>query len=114
MINWIRKKIQKFLRIDQLDNRYYTLKTLISKNTGSIIALQKLNELGVDVHFRTPSKIYILSKLKGGQIREIPIHKEMTIKELEDFVKELKYRFQIDQEAIVDLPYGYPREMFRW
>ena len=102
MKNWFRKKLGSFLRLDRIEEKYKSLNNVILKNTRSINALQNLNSLAVDVHFREPSKIYVLSKHNGGQIREIPVNREMTIKELTN------YKYKADPDS--GLPTGVPED----
>lgn len=95
MKNWIKRKLRKFLGVDEIDDGVGKLEELYSD----------LVSIGVDVHFQgQPHMILIYSRLNGGQIREIPARfKDMA--ELNDFVKWLKNKYKTDCETL-DMPFG--------
>jgi hypothetical protein len=81
-MEWLKNKLRDWLGIYNNDCKIRRLNNLY----------KDLVSIGVDVHFKSPHMILIYSRLKGGQIFEIDAHFDNN-KDLMDFVKELKYRF---------------------
>ncbi len=72
--------------------------------------LEKQSTLGVDVHMKTESEIFVLSTLRGGFVRRIPAHFK-HYRELIAFVRHMEERF--NTKTIWDVPHDYPRpELF--
>ncbi len=97
--NWIRK----WLGVDK-DHEY-----LNNRISGVSNTLTKLSEMGVDVNFNSPTKIIIISKIKGGQIRFISAG-VYDIKELNRLVERLKVEYGIEHIQY-DAPENIRREM---
>lgn len=68
-----------------------------------------LVNIGIDVHFKEPHMILIYSKLKGGQLKHIPVKLDSLV-ELNELVKHLKERYST-KKATWDIPYGYNRSL---
>ena len=58
----IKEKLKKWLGINKLESKVKAFEELIDE----------LGELAVDVNFHEQSRIIVITKLKGGQIRIIP------------------------------------------
>jgi hypothetical protein len=99
---WLRGKLREWIGVDKQEIRINNLDSLY----------KDLASIGVDVHFREPHMILIYSRLNGGQIREV--RADFTnMKELEDFVRELKSRYNTSH-VVSDLPHGMGRDFFRF
>ena len=95
MKNWLRKKLYNLLNMEDIHNHIY-------RHENEIKKLEKLTNdlvsIGVDVNFKEPHMILIYSRLNGGQIREIPAQFD-NLRDLEEFVKELKERYRTKVET---------------
>jgi len=99
-MNWLRTKLRMWLGIYNNDCKINRLNNLY----------KDLIFIGVDVHFKSPHMILIYSPLKGGQIREIKADFK-NMKDLNDFVLELRNRFNTDNITF-DLPIHLQRSRF--
>lgn len=106
---WIKVKVQQWLGIIEMDLRIRDARNDISRidrRTTDLVSI------GVDVHFKEPHMILIYSRLNGGQLREIRADfKDM--RELQQFVEELKNRFNT-RFVTVDRPQGIGKRLFGW
>jgi hypothetical protein len=107
MKNWLRKVIRKWLGVEKIQTELRINERQICSVQRGIIRLNDLTKnlvtMGVDVHFTTPSMILVYSRIKGGQIREIRADFE-TMRDLADFVEEMKQRFNTDK-VVIDTPF---------
>lgn len=89
MMEWIKRRLRKFLGVDQVESRIDEMEVLY----------ENLVSIGVDVRFNgEQSMILIYSRLKGGQIREIPVRFNNLI-ELNDLVCRLKREYKTSSET---------------
>ncbi|RLB94058.1 MAG: hypothetical protein DRH26_02210 [Deltaproteobacteria bacterium] len=91
-MNWLRNKVNKFLRIDELSCQLRKLES----------EFEELSQIGVDVHFKEQSQVFIISKINGGQIRHVAAHFD-SLKDLNTFSDSLKERFRTRQ-VVWDAP----------
>lgn len=67
--------------------------------------IAELTKMGVDIHFKEPHLIFIVSTVGGGSIRHIPT-KIDTMQDLRNMVHDLKERYgMFDKNVILD---GHP------
>lgn len=96
-MNWIKRKLRQWLGVE--------------KNAQDIKCLNglygNLVNIGVDVHFKEPHMILIYSRLNGGQLRHVEADFK-NLRDLDDFVRELKARYRTDRET-----WDTPRGMMR-
>lgn len=96
--HWIRNKLISLLKIDEIKEEVKELNRLYTN----------LVSIGVDIHFREPTTIIIISKLKGGQVRHIPT--EITsIRELNNLTAALRHQYRTNR-VIWDKP---PRRLLK-
>ena len=93
-MKWLRNKLRKWLGIEENCR-------LIQENSETI---KNLVSIGVDVHFKEPHMILIYSKLRGGQIRHIPVRLD-NIRDLQNLVQELKNRYKTNVETWDNIQY---------
>jgi len=99
IMNWIKIWLQKWLGI-----------LVVADKLDRLVKLHHdLVNIGVDVHFKQPHMILIYSKLNGGQIRHIEAD-FTNIRELEDFIRELKMRF-MTEKITIDAPNEFKRKI---
>jgi hypothetical protein len=91
----IRNMLRKWLGIEENSTAIQ-----INKNT-----IKDLVSIGVDVHFKEPHMVLIYSKLKGGQIKHIPVGFE-NIQDLENLIDMLRCKYKTDS-VVLDVPHGY-------
>lgn len=95
-VKWLKRKLREWLGVDQ---DVLTLKTHID----NLYELNKdLVSIDVDVHFKNPHMILIYTRLNGGQLRHVEADFK-DIKELTNFVRDLKRRFHTTR-GIYDSP----------
>ena len=100
-MNWLRKKLKKWLGIKTNEIDIERLDILYSD----------LTSIGVDVHFKKPHMILIFSKLNGGQIRHIDADFD-NMQELNSLVKALKKRYK-PKDIFYDLPHGMNKQWLK-
>lgn len=105
-MNWLRKKLRKWLGVEQNESGIKYNETGIVYNKSGIKTLDRLysdlTSIGVDVHFKSPHMILIFTKLKGGQIYHIDADFK-DLKEVMELVKGLKERWR-PKEVYWDAP----------
>lgn len=113
---WIKKIIQHWLDISDMQISIQHLNRRSNEAVDDINKLDRrttdLVSIGVDVHFKEPHMILIYSRLNGGQIREISADFR-DMRELQQFVEELKNRFNT-RMVTVDRPMGMNKRFFGW
>lgn len=102
-MNWLHKKLRKWLGVEQNETDIETLNRLYSD----------LVSIGIDIHFKNPHMILIFSKINGGQIRHIDADFK-DLRELNDFARWLKEKYQTREicwDAPLDVKKLFSEEM---
>jgi hypothetical protein len=102
MKNYLKNKLRLWLGVESLNSKVNRLDNLYAD----------LVSIGVDVHFKEPHMILIYSRLNGGQIREVRANFN-NLKELNEFVRELKQRYATNHE-IWDFPQGFNKNLINF
>jgi hypothetical protein len=84
---WIRNKLIALLGIAKIQE---DVKELYRLNSNLV-------SIGVDVHFKEPTTIIIVSKVKGGQVRHIPTG-IATMEELNRATRMLRKEYNTNDE----------------
>jgi hypothetical protein len=102
-MNWLRDKLRKWLGIarnlELIRYNEQAIRTNEKEIAYNQVVTKNLASIGVDVHFKEPHMILIYSKLNGGQLRHISAEFK-DLQELNQFVKELKFRYNTDKVTL--------------
>lgn len=92
------RKIKTWLGITKLEKEIEQLHRDQDALERKLRSLDKWTKdvtgMGIDVHFKEPHMILIFTRMGGGQIRHIPVDLQ-NMRDLNDLVKELKYRYRV-------------------
>lgn len=114
-MNYLKRKLQNWLGIHILNNKTVSFERRLHELSIKIDDLYRLNKdlvsIGADIHFRSPHKIIVMSKINGGQIHFIDANFE-NIRELKNFVDMLKERYNTS-DVTYDLPGQFNNEFTR-
>lgn len=108
-MNWLKTTLRKWLGIEAYEKTSERLLLDLSMRITNLDELLTAQlTIGVDTNFHDQSLIIVVSRLKDGQIRLIPVRFQ-NLRELEDFVSGIRQEFGPKSDVLYDLPFGMRR-----